>query len=274
VKAAAAPKPRVPGGAPKPRVPGGAESTATAVPHGRQSSLEPGAPEFFPYSGTDDERRKIDEVVPGKIYQSNYRGAEDLEKVRALGITHIVSAGNEFWEEKQEDFPLNKQGISPAVAYHQLSVDDDEAEMGAMRAVLDGAVDFIDGALRRSSQNKVLIHCAAGISRSSTVTLAYLMSQRMTLRQSFELLYVARRVVWPNDGFMRLLISLEREKAQAMQTASAKGKATQKAGAKGSAFRPTIDLAEYVAWGEYDPESYAAAKTVDRGGVGMIKSDE
>ena len=188
-----------------------------------------------------------------RIYQTNWRGAEDLEQAKALGITHIVSAGEEFLTVRQEDYPLNQKGIQPMVRYHALSVNDDEAEEDKMRAVLGGAVAFIEEALRGSSESKVLIHCAAGISRSSTVTLAYLIKgQKMTLRRAFETLYASRRVCWPNDGFMRLLISLERENALH------DGKASRRA------FRPTIDLAEYVAWGEYDPGSYAAAKTVDR----------
>ena len=101
----------------------------------------------------------------------------------------------------------------------------------------------------------------AGISRSSTATLAYLMKgHKMTLRDAFETLYSARRVIWPNDGFMRLLLSIERDNALSLRDRKgAKGKPPQP-----QPYRPTIDLAEYTAWGEYNPESYAAARTVDR----------
>ena len=47
----------------------------------------------------------------------------------------------------QQDFPLNQKGIQPMVNYHALSVNDDEEEEGAMRAVLGGAVAFIEEAL-------------------------------------------------------------------------------------------------------------------------------
>ena len=214
--------------------------------------MDPNAPPFFPYSGTQEERGEIHEVVRGRVYQTNWKGADNLEKVKALGITHIVAAGEEFLVERQEDFPLNKLGLN--IRYHALSVNDDEEEEGTMRGILADAVAFIDGALATSSKSKVLVHCAAGISRSSTVTLAYLMHGRQqSLRQAFETLYSARRVCWPNSGFMRLLISVEKAQAQSRGKTAANGR-----------FIPTIDLAEYEQWSEYDPEAYAAAKTVDR----------
>ena len=66
---------------------------------------------------------------------------------KALGITHVVSAGEEFLTAMQQDFPLNQKGIQPMVKYHALSVNDDEEEEGTMRAVLGGAVAFIEEAL-------------------------------------------------------------------------------------------------------------------------------
>ncbi|KAI8609366.1 protein-tyrosine phosphatase-like protein, partial [Chytriomyces sp. MP71] len=59
---------------------------------------------------------------------------------------------------------------------------------------------------------RVLVHCHAGVSRSSTIVLAYLMRWRgLTLYESWLLTYKARPIIRPNEGFARALQELERE---------------------------------------------------------------
>ncbi|KAJ3070630.1 hypothetical protein HDU98_006330, partial [Podochytrium sp. JEL0797] len=56
------------------------------------------------------------------------------------------------------------------------------------------------------------IHCHAGVSRSSTIVLAYLMRfQHLTLYEAWLLTYKARPIIRPNEGFARALQDLERE---------------------------------------------------------------
>lgn len=53
---------------------------------------------------------------------------------------------------------------------------------------------------------KILIHCAAGISRSSTVAIAYLSDLLcITHQEAYQLVKLKRRVIKPNEGFQRLL---------------------------------------------------------------------
>jgi hypothetical protein len=60
--------------------------------------------------------------------------------------------------------------------------------------------------------NTVLVHCAQGISRSSTIVIAYLIKQkRMSLRESLGFLRSSRPQVAPNIGFLRCLLELELE---------------------------------------------------------------
>lgn len=62
----------------------------------------------------------------------------------------------------------------------------------------------------RSRGGCVLIHCTAGVSRSASLCLAYLMKhQRMTLRKAFMHLRSVRPAIRPNTGFFRQLIDLE-----------------------------------------------------------------
>ncbi len=69
---------------------------------------------------------------------------------------------------------------------------------------------FIDSV--ETSGGKVLIHCQAGISRSATICLAYLMSKRQyTLEQAYEFVKARRSVISPNFHFMGQLLNWERE---------------------------------------------------------------
>lgn len=63
-----------------------------------------------------------------------------------------------------------------------------------------------------SARCGVLVHCVAGVSRSVTVTLAYLMQRhRLCLRDAFELVRSRKTDIAPNFHFMRQLHSFERD---------------------------------------------------------------
>lgn len=59
--------------------------------------------------------------------------------------------------------------------------------------------------MHRKSEN-ILVVCAAGISRSTTVVLAYLLKQKFTLRNAISFLLQKRPQIRPNDGFLLQLI--------------------------------------------------------------------
>lgn len=58
----------------------------------------------------------------------------------------------------------------------------------------------------------VLVHCLAGVSRSVTVTLAYLMHARsLCLEEAFSLVRLRKPDISPNFHFLRQLLSFERQ---------------------------------------------------------------
>jgi protein-tyrosine phosphatase len=54
------------------------------------------------------------------------------------------------------------------------------------------------------------VHCQAGVSRSATIVIAYLMHQRgMTLMEAFQHVRSLRSIVAPNLSFMGQLLAFE-----------------------------------------------------------------
>lgn len=74
----------------------------------------------------------------------------------------------------------------------------------------DVVVDKIEEVIRERNAH-VLVHCLAGVSRSASIVLAYLMKyKRMKLKEAFNYCYKLRPVIRPNNGFMTQLIEYEK----------------------------------------------------------------
>jgi protein-tyrosine phosphatase len=56
----------------------------------------------------------------------------------------------------------------------------------------------------------VLVHCAAGVSRSPTLVIAYIMwSQKKTRKEAYEYVSSKRPIIDPNENFMNQLEMFE-----------------------------------------------------------------
>lgn len=168
----------------------------------------------------------MSEIMP-RLYLTNFRGAEDAAGLSKIGCTHIASVGEEF---------VADAGLKQ-ITYWTCDISDDEYQGAAMAKQLRTAADFVKTGLA-SKRNKgcCVVHCAAGVSRSATVVLGYLvLHKKMSLRDAFSLVYAKRPCVWPNDAFMAALIDLD-----AQQTARKKQK------------QPSFTIDEYKHWGDYE----------------------
>ena len=74
------------------------------------------------------------------------------------------------------------------------------------------ATDFMEDSI--NDGHATLVHCAAGVSRSVSIVLAYLVIKRnMSLADSIAMVRAARPIMNPNLGFLRQLITRPRWRA-------------------------------------------------------------
>ncbi|KAJ3371536.1 hypothetical protein GGF31_003145 [Allomyces arbusculus] len=131
------------------------------------------------------------------LYLSGIRGATEPH-LKHLKITHVLNI-------TQHPHPSSM----PDVEYLKIPLDD--VPSARIDLHFQQALDFINSA-RAMPNGRCLVHCFAGVSRSTSLVLAYLMSaQGCTLAQAYHATFRSRPVIQPNEGFSKKLQKLEKE---------------------------------------------------------------
>lgn len=143
--------------------------------------------QWFGYPTAFDAHHIVDGVWLGSFF-----AACNETKIRnELQVTHVVSVAT---------------GLAPVhdgIEYLVIDVRDVPEE--DLLRHLDGAVDFIESALKKN-KGKVFVHCMAGISRSATVVAAWLIrTKQMKPAEAIEFIRRQRSVIAPNRGFVAQL---------------------------------------------------------------------
>ncbi len=139
-------------------------------------------------------RSELQEFSP-RVFISNFFGAKKGELLRAAGITHVL---NVTW-----DLPFARGDW----ACHRVAF----ADNTGVTLPLDECFAFLDSALASSDSARVLLHCAAGSSRSGAIAVAWVMRlRRVCYAQALAELQKMRPVVLPNPGFAEQLVAFER----------------------------------------------------------------
>ncbi|CAL8108882.1 unnamed protein product [Calicophoron daubneyi] len=138
---------------------------------------------------------KMSRVMPG-VYVGGLSSVKSKEQMAENGITHICT--------------VLVQSVEDGGRKHISFYVNDSPEEKISR-YFEEACTFIHEA--RVSGGRVLIHCACGVSRSVTVTLAYLLViTDFSLADLFKAVLGARHCACPNSGFMQQLIDFENRK--------------------------------------------------------------
>ncbi|KNC28567.1 Dual specificity protein phosphatase Mpk3 [Lucilia cuprina] len=138
------------------------------------------------------------EIIPG-LFLGNAMHSGDARALQKYNIKYVLNV--------TKDLP-NVFEASGGIQYLQIPITDHYSQDLAMH--FPAAIQFIEEA--RSKNSAVLVHCLAGVSRSVTVTLAYLMHTRaLNLNDAFTLVRDRKPDVSPNFHFMQQLHSFERQ---------------------------------------------------------------
>ncbi|KAL3311247.1 Dual specificity protein phosphatase 16 [Cichlidogyrus casuarinus] len=150
------------------------------------------------HSGTSDVYSAVISQVLPHLFLGNARDAQDKDLLKKLHITHILNVTDSLpnaWENNFEYMRL------PAV-------DDDRQNL---KPQFDCSFRFIEKA--KANGGRVLVHCQAGVSRSVTIVIAYLLrcDREITLMDALDKVQEVRPIAGPNLNFMGQLQAYHRE---------------------------------------------------------------
>lgn len=140
----------------------------------------------------------MNKVLPG-LYVGNFRDSKDPEQLKAHHITHILSI-----HDNARKLPCNSDK-----EYLCILASDSPGQN--LTQYFPACNDFIHTA--RLKGGSVLIHCLAGMSRSVTVAVVYVMCvTSLSWRDSLKAVRGARNVANPNVGFLKQLQDFETDR--------------------------------------------------------------
>ncbi|XP_038565294.1 LOW QUALITY PROTEIN: uncharacterized protein si:dkey-175m17.7 [Micropterus salmoides] len=145
----------------------------------------------------DAENAVVSPILPF-LFLGNERDAEDLDLLLRLNIGYVVNVTTHL--------PLYH--VSSGLRYKRLPATDNSKQN--LRQYFEEVFEFIEEAYQ--SGQGVLVHCQAGVSRSATIVIAYLMKHTlMTMTDAYKYVRSRRPVVSPNLNFMGQLLEFERD---------------------------------------------------------------
>lgn len=160
-----------------------------ALPHPHPLSL-PSTP--------DMEDAELTPILPF-LYLGNEQDAQDLRLLQRLHVGYILNVTTHL--------PLYHHHTGLFV-YKRLPATDSNKQN--LRQYFEEAFEFIEEA--QQSGTALLIHCQAGVSRSATIVIAYLMKHTwMTMTDAYKYVKTRRPIISPNLNFMGQLLEFEED---------------------------------------------------------------
>lgn len=156
----------------------------------------PAPPSPSDLSPTKDIENHPASEVTRFLFVGNMKDAGEPEVLKRLGIDHVLNVTSTK--------PVYK--TSQDIVYKQLHVADNGYQN--LRQYFEEAFEFIE--LAKARGGAVLIHCQAGVSRSPTIAVAYLIKNfPMSMIEAYRFVKSRRSIISPNLNFMGQLLEFE-----------------------------------------------------------------
>jgi protein-tyrosine phosphatase len=134
----------------------------------------------------------MSEIIKKKLYLGDMFDANNEIFIKNKNISCIVCVA--------EKLKINNKDSNVKVYKYELS-DDDYCNISLY---FDEITNIIN------KENIVLVNCVAGISRSSTIVIAYIMKYyKLDLKNTFIGVRNERNIICPNKNFMKCLLDYE-----------------------------------------------------------------
>jgi len=142
-------------------------------------------------------RYDLTEILEKEFYLGSRISQASHTALKYLGISYILSITTEMTNPNPPEF-------------NYLNINLMDGSMSNIAAYFNKAHNFILEA--KTNNTGILVHCEAGMSRSATITISYLMKYKnMTFAEAFTFTKNLRPIIDPNPGFIRQLLQFESE---------------------------------------------------------------
>lgn len=136
-------------------------------------------------------------ILDNLLYLGNIKTAQNESELSKLNIKAIICL-----LPKKYQIPHDESKFSV------LNINTEDKTTCSLSEWAPKTSDFIEEHI--SKKEAVYVHCAQGISRSTSCVLYYLMTKKnMNLKNSFDLLRSKRNVICPTTGFFSDLVNLD-----------------------------------------------------------------
>ena len=133
------------------------------------------------------------------LYLGDMMAASSKDLLQKYGITHILTVAK------------GHPPLFPHSFKYKVILVLDSAATNLRRRFTEG-IGFIKEAMAKGS--KVLVHCFAGVSRSATMVIAYIMQEHaLSYHSAIKFVKGKRAFINPNDGFRMQLLQFGKELA-------------------------------------------------------------
>ncbi|CAF1263476.1 unnamed protein product [Adineta steineri] len=139
--------------------------------------------------------QQASDILDSWLFQGNWQHANDSVNLKSLSITHIINVTDKVLSNQS-------QQILHIPSRDSLSVD--------LLKSFHATNEFLDQCHQQGG--RALVHCQRGVSRSSTIVIAYLMHyNKWTVLQAYDYLLARRPEASPNLVLLLQLARYEKE---------------------------------------------------------------